>query len=423
MQLRINRLIKLMLLLNLALLLTFSPAAATGETDWRMVLYNSIDHTLFALTPDGITETWALPPDTVFVALSPSEEFAVLRDGIPQWDEEGSSSLFLFNLETGECCETLVTLDTFADEEGFGEGDLLLYAGGFNDSGTLLAFDLSFLSAAAYDAPYAAYMNRVAVIDVQTGELVGVNPYNGDFFFAMWVGDEVALHPIMSVMEGDTPPPYRESTLQGWNPQTVETRDLGLTVTLLPYSDRAAHDKGEFLATGEYISTALIETSQASTFPAVVYNDGSASFPVWFDNHTVLGEYISRLSPQTARWISDGRYIFNRQNNYDRTGSMAETVQIVARDGTIDDIEISSSERFLAGTSNGWLAGRQVDGTSVIVEYLYDDGVLDMREIATLSEQSETFYEIRVVKPMPLGASLVDPQPFPQVQPPMLGSG
>ncbi|MCU0465224.1 MAG: hypothetical protein MUF38_11725 [Anaerolineae bacterium] len=419
MGLRTNRIVKLVLLLNLALMLTFSPVAASDELDWRMVLYNRVDHTLFALTPDGITETWALPPDTVFVALSPSEDFAVLGDGTIQLDREGSRSLVLFNLETGECCEPLVTLDTFANEEGFGEGDLQLYGGSFSDSGTLLAFSLSFLSAAAYDAPYAAYMNRVAVIDLQTGELVGINPYNGDFFFAMWVGDEVALHPTMSVMPGDTPPPYQESTLQGWNPQTGEMRDLGLTVALLPHYGFTSHDKGEFLVTGEYISTSFTEATPGFTFPMVIYNDGSSSFPAWVDNYTFVGEYIQRLSPQTARWISDGRYIFNRRNNYYTTGSMGEQVEIVSRDGTINVVDVSAFDAFLTGTPNGWLAGKQVDGSTVIVEYIYDGDLIETREIATFSEQSEAFYEIRVVKPMPLGASLVDPQPFPEVQPPM----
>ncbi|MCU0465225.1 MAG: hypothetical protein MUF38_11730 [Anaerolineae bacterium] len=416
MRLRNNHIVKLVLLLNFALLLTLSPAAASETADWRMVLYNSIDHSLFALTPNGITETWALPHNGL-IALSPSEEFAILGDEFYSYfGDRSTSTLSLFDLKTGECCETLITADTFVDEEEFGEGEFVLYGAGFNDSGTLLAFDVSFWPASADDNPYVMSTNRVAVMDFQTRELIAVAG-RGDNFFAMWIGDEVVTQPILQLGPGQSAPSYAEKTMQGWNPINDEWRDLGLTVAFaVPYSNPRVYDLGEFLVTGEYISTSFIENNIRTVFPTALYNDGSSSFPAWIDDYPSNRPH--GRSEETARWISDGRYMFNRTDDQNISSYGSNIVQIVSRDGTIDEIEIPTPERFLAGTPNGWLAGRQVDGASVIVEYIYDRSLIETREIVTFPDQNELHLYIRVVKPMPLGASLVDPQPFPEVPPP-----
>lgn len=252
----------------------------------------------------------------------------------------------------------------------------------------------------------------------------------------------------MTYQQGVIPPLYQEITMWGWDPLTGEIRDLGLPVVFLRSGDRT-YNIGEFLVTGEYIFTSFIEAEPGLTFPTTIYNEGSLSFPAWFDTYP-FGGGGSRLSRnslwisdgsymlnETARWISDGRYIFNRVDN-DHWGNRTTIVQIVSRNGMIDEIktpntegflvgtvdERPTAERFLAGTPNGWIAIRRMNyQEAIIVEYLYDNGFAGLRQIAAFPDPNNLYTGMKVIKPMPLGASLVDPQPFPQVQPPMLGSG
>lgn len=141
-------------------------------------------------------------------------------------------------------------------------------------------------------------------------------------------------------------------------------------------------------------------------YPYVQYDNGAVSYTIWIDSLSIPDKDIGQPDDQIARWISDGRYIYNRIGTY--TGRRSNAVQIVARTGEIQNVEVPYLDFFLTGTPEGWLAFSLTNGAALIL-YTYDGDVLQREEIATFERQS-----IKLLKKPRLGYTLDNPTPFPE---------
>ena len=404
-----HRLPKFLLLFLLSLSLWGSSAQDAG-TSWRIIVLDA--GKLKAVTPEGITETWELPQLKLHqIAVSPTEASAIISEFEGNTYDEWAyaDELLIYDLEAGVCCEAFVTQEMFSNIFGDNEGGF--WIGGFNDNGSLFTVEYAYYEVWE-EAYYAQEYRGLAVIDMATREIIATKESSESF--GGWFGDEIVFYPRVSTPPGMSPEKYVEAALRSWDPFSDETAVTNYRVAALPYYD--LHDVGEFIATGERITASFISEPDPflptpTIYPYVQYNIGSNSYPIWIDSSTVTDETIGRPNDRIARWISDGRYIYNRSGAYIE-GRRGDNVQILSRTGEIQNLEVPSLDFFLTGTPDGWLAF-SLTSKPTLIHYVYDGGILQREEVMIFERES-----IELLKKPLLGHSLSDPAPFPEVQPP-----
>lgn len=402
---------KVLLLVLLSLSLLGSSAQEVPNA-WRIVVLDT--GKIKEVTPEGITKTWELPSKLHQIAVSPTEDLAIVsfyEGNMAPPDVLLPKELLLFDLNTGVCCTPFFTFDMFTevlgeDQEGF-------WIGGFSDDGSLFAFGYTHSYIESYG--FSQSSSVLAVIDMTTRQIVATKEIWDAF--AGWIDGKIATYPFVSAQPGATPEKYVETTLQSWDPFTLETTQTNYRIAALPYD--APTDIGDFLVTGERIvSSFMVIPDQMSDIesdnPYVLYDTDTMSYPVWFDVLTAGDEGDIRPHDRIARWISDGRYIYNRIGAY-RAWDRTDQVQVLSRNGEIEILQIPYFENFLTGTPHGWLALDLHRGPAVLIHYTYSTGHLEREEIATFERES-----IKLLKKPGLGYSLESPTPFPEVQPPRL---
>jgi hypothetical protein len=404
-----HRIPKFLLLVLLSLSLWGSSAQDAGDS-WRIIVLDA--GKLKAVTPDGIIATWELPLKAYEVAVSPTEDIAIIsvyESSVPPPDGLLPEELLLFDLDTGVCCTPFITLEMFSDvlsedQEGF-------WIGGFNDDGSLFAFGYTHSHTDKYG--FSQSSSVLAVIDMATRQIIATKEIWDPF--AGWIDGKIVTYPLVSAQPGATLEKYVESTLRSWDPFTLETTETNYRIAALPYY--APTDMGDFLVTGERIASLFMMIPDEplnipGDFPYVLYNTDTASYPIWFDLFTVVDDVFNRPHDLIARWISDGRYIYNRNGAY-RPWDRTDQVQILSRNGEIETLQMPYFESFLTGTPDGWLALDLHSSPTILIYYTYAEGILERKEIATFDRES-----IKLLKKPRLGYSLENPTPFPEVQPP-----
>lgn len=398
-------------LLTLLAVFSFASTGTASNESWRIILFDTGSNIILVVTPDGISETWKIPRQVREIALSPTERFAAINFyGVDDYDPVYySEEILLYDLENRECCQRIATQEMFAETFNGYKGGFSI--GGFNETGTLLALNYSYTESSESDF-FVMPQTGLAIIDVQTGDLIATKVTRENF--AAWFGDAAATYPIVQTLPGAFPEKYIERELQAWNPFTNQTTFTGYPVAALPYYD--LHDVGESLITGERIVASFLSVPDEMTnsmvdFSVVLYHTDSTASPIWIEQRPVIDENIDTRNDTIARWIADGRYIYNRAWAYN-WGERRDEVQILARDGDIQSVEIPSHDYFLAGTPNGWLALRHLSDQPVLIHYIYENEVVHSEEIVVFD------WNVIVLKKPLLGHSIVDPVPFPEVPSP-----
>jgi hypothetical protein len=383
---------------------------AITDDSWRILVFDRRSNSILDVTSQGITNTWELPESVQEIKLSPRERFAAISFYDAYYDEQlpdYSTEIRLYDLENRECCRSLVTQEMFTAIFDGNNGRFRI--GGFNEDGTLLAVNYLYYDAAAeFLPPYKG----LAVIGVETGKLIAKQA-TGELF-AGWFGADVAIYPSVQPPPGASPQKYRESNLQFWNPLTSEITVSDYRVASLPYTD--LHDDiGEFLVTGERIVASFLpdQGQPPLDYPYVLYSNSEAttSFPIWVEIQSIQNEFIDKPRDRISRWITDGKYIYNRVGAYN-PGAYQEEVQILSRSGEIQSLEIPANDFFLTGTPDGWLALRLVSDYPILMHYIYENGVTQSEEILSFEGN------MILLKGPLLGISLGNPPPFPEVQQP-----
>lgn len=379
-------------------------ASADEPEVWRIVVYNSPTRTLLSITPQGIEEIAKLPDSAQAVVLSPQENLVAINEN-PSTDYY--ERVTLYSLETGECCTEIASQEKFEPifEEAW--GGFTFEAKGFNADGTLLAVEYNY-DAASPDAPYSDYRNGIAVIDVATREVIATA---GEYDFAMWRGDQIAVcRPLTQPPGGGViMPRYEEKTLTFWDFKTDVYTPTVYPVSLLEFT--GSSDVGEFLSTGEYIASSFIAIDDVGGpgpeyIANALYVNGDNVSPVWFDHVPVYD--FEDITPwdARARWVQDGAYLYNRVGAH-RFRESAFGVALVSRTGEI--ITFETRDVFLVGTPQGWLALDRHGPEPMLIEYSVKNGEIERTPLFTFSLES-----IDVLKSPVLGDSLIDPAPFPE---------
>lgn len=395
MRIQIVNLLRIVLLSMLCLPVVIF--ADESEEPWRVYLHSSQQmNTILAVTSEGIVDSWEIPDRVQGIELSPNGQFAAITFN--------SDEIVLYDLENRSCCEPLVTAELLREPDS---GTIVNFSiGKFNHNGTLFAFNYS---SASEGDPYGTH--GIAVIDVQSGRLIATRS-SDQSPVAGWFGSGVATYPLMNVLPGSTPEAYDESILRTWNPFTDQITSTVYIVATLPYTP--THDIGEMLVTGERIVASFWEQEHLGTYmldyPYVAYAVNGTTYPIWFDPNQVSETIINPPRDAIARWISDGKYVYNRILTYYEQPYTDEVVEILSRSGEVETLDIPITDRFLAGTPQGWLAVRYEGDAAQLVHHQYDDGHYEAEKIAMLP-----IPDVDLLKAPLLGHSLgTDFTPFPE---------
>jgi hypothetical protein len=399
---------KFLLLVLLSLSLFGASAQDAGDA-WRILLYDMKDSSILTITPDGITETQKLPDDVDDIRLSSTGSYVatVTYADDPYSETPYANEIYLYDIETEQCCRLLVSQESFAAiSEGNSGG---FYLGGFNEDDTMFALNYYFSVDTGSDA-YGAWIAGIAVVDVATGDIIATRQTTERF--AGWYGEGIATASDVTARPGDSPDKYIEHEVHAWNPLTDEWLPTGRYESAIPYYGTVG--RSELLVTGEHITSSFLsvpdnDPSYTFDFPYVLYSNGTEAYPVWI-SYPALGEGIGSPRDSIGHWISDGRYIYNRTGAYN-SGEFSDVVEILARDGEIHRVEVPDSDQFVAGTPEGWLAKRISQPEPPLIHYTYDGETLQSEVIMTLSANT------RIISKPQLGHSLDRPAPFPEVVP------
>lgn len=402
------RSIRFLLLVLLSLSL-FGAAAQDAGDAWHITAFDTKDNTILTITSDGIVDTLALPDDVDDIRLSSTGRYVATVTYVddPYSESPFANEIYLYDIETEECCELIVSQESFAEiSEGNSGG---FYLGGFNEDDTMFALNYYFSVDTGSDF-YGAWIAGIAVIDVATGEIVATLQTTDRF--AGWYGDGIATASYVTARPGESPRKYIEHEVYAWNPMTDEWLPTGHYESAIPYSGTVGRSK--LLVTGEHITASFLSVpdnnpSYTFDYPYVLYSNGTETYPVWI-SYPSLGEVINAPWDSIGSWISDGRYIYNRSRVYNFR-EYSDVVEILGRDGEVHEVEVPTSDIFVAGTPEGWLARRIDDLEPPLIHYTYDGVTLQSEVIMTLSAHT------RIMSTPQLGHSLDQPLAFPEVVP------
>ncbi|MCC6803850.1 MAG: hypothetical protein IT319_13285 [Anaerolineae bacterium] len=325
---------KILFLLSLILVLP-SAAYAQDAGEWRVVAFAEGASALQVLSADGIASTiptgslvlhaGALPSAPLVAASSDLRALAVLNF-------TPNSRLTVSIAAFGTCCTTLRLAN---------DGVVLWNIGGFSPNGR--RFVVSYL--AVTDEAARQFYSAVVTVDVELGAVVSRlegSDIGGDYALLRgWNGDGIDYLPMCYGCDQPI-----AGTLSRWNPDTGEvTRGVGYY-----------NAEWDVLAlTGE-----TIRPSHRPDYPLPVQPDTEN-----VDNVLTFGDdgrviyYNSRsLQIDDAYWVVDG---------WDVLVEHPDGAVLLDRAGV--QRPITSGDRFLVGTPDGWLATREVNGVYEVIHH------------------------------------------------------
>lgn len=393
--------------LCLFLLFFLAPTALQGQglAAWEVVLYaqsgepGATTGELVALTPNGVTDRWAIPASAyggepvglADAAIAPDRRHAA----IALWgagDLPGAPPVAIIDLTSGACC-TFVAAPV-ADVEAY------TLAGFSPDSSRLGIAYVGFDNREAFDTS-----GGFIVADAASGQITSqitmdaINATLGLDAFTVfpqpdaWLPEGIRFVGSCYACEG----PF-ESRYSVWNPDTNQVgQAANAFYTIL----------GETLdQTGE-----MLYTTQNTTYPVgeiagmlppanVVeyYADGD---PIAMNEREgdeggapVVYFNPADLDLRPARWVLDGNAFVIQGSETNPMGV------IVYRDGSQTQVMFPASSRFLTGTPDGFLAQNQAGW---VVYYQYTGAQWNQIELEQLP------FDARVVDHTPLGGSVLQP--------------
>lgn len=397
------RLLKLSFFLFL-LLIPLS-ASAQGISAWETVLYYETapagvrSGTIVVLTPNGVTATYGIPAGIYApaeenaradVAVSPDRRFAV----IGFWTGGASQPLpplTILDLQTGG---TSTIAAPVADMDGYA-------LVGFNSAGTQFATSyIGFNDRSNFDIA-----SGLMVVDVLTGTVVSsltvdqarlaLPAAEGVAFLQPgdWTDEGIRFVPNCYACGGTVQSPWYV-----WNPQadtilqaanayfSIFGDALELTNELLLIAHNTAYPAGDAL--GMFPPANVVEYYGDGVPPAPDQAAAlQASAPVVYFNPT-------NLDLSLAHWVLDG-------NAFLIQGSAAYPDSVVVhRDGRQEVVPLSVNDRFLTGTTDGFLA-QQLDGW--VTYFQYAGGVWNAINLDQFPA------EVSAIDTSPLGSSVTIP--------------
>ena len=390
--------------LSLLLLLLLIPLAVTaqGISAWEAVLYYETGQVgaksgeLVVLTPNGATATYAVPASLYTaapaearadVAISPDRRYAA----VAFWSGTSGQlpQVAILNLETGTCC-TYANAPV-ADMDGYtlagfsaDSTQLAISYIGFNDRATYNTAGGLFVVDAATGATVAALTVEQATAALPQSVGAAYLQPGG------WTAEGIRFLPSCYACEG-----VMQSPWYVWNPQTnavLQTANayfsifgdtLDQTNELLLNSYNTAYPTGE--AVGMFPPTNVVEYYSEGVPPPPEQAEAlQASAPIVYFNP-------ANLDLAQAHWVLDGNAFLLQA-----TANSPQSI-VVYRNGQQENVTLGVNDRFLTGTTDGFLA-QKLDGW--VSYYQYAGGVWNVIDLDQFAA------EVQVVDNSPLGGSV-----------------
>lgn len=387
-------LIACLLLLILILLPSASQAQTpTGSDEWQVWLYDSQSDQLYAVSPNGITDSIDLAEYSGFAAdqiqrpiVSPDSH--TLAFEIPlNVDTYGTgvAGIYLADIETQDCCRQLSDPN---NPEFIG-----YYRGPFSPDGTQLV--------ASMWTDSGQLTPEVAVFEVASGNIIHRLPITELSFQTIFEDDSFVEAAVFNewstdgIRIGGTCRSCPASLIffdhtQIWNPETNELSDPVTVIT----------DPLSVLATGELIDSTFDESFPGGDQPPIGIGEGvgtiyPANIVRYYPDHTQTPSEVifNRPEPpmiESVHWVANGRSMLVFLNP-DLSSEIRRAV-LVDRNGGQQTTEFFFDDTFIAPTPDGWLMCH-FDGEQIyILHHQQTDNGFAPTEIATLEAGSTCYF-------------------------------
>ncbi len=355
------------------------PARAQDTADWQVVVFADGANALQVLTADGVSLT--IPSGTLPLRIGtlPSAPLVAVsedRRALAALNFAPNQRLSVSIADHGSCCKSVRLADG-----GVAQANI----GAFSPNGR--RFAVSYL--AITDQAAGQFDSEIAVVDVEMGAVVTRlqgGDIGGDYALLRGWGDD-GIDYLPMCYGCDQPP---AGSLDRWNPDTGDvTRDVG-------YFDSV---QDTLAVTGE-----TIEPVRRPDYPLPVQQnaDTQSTQPnvlVYGDDARVIYYNPRSLQIDAAHWVADGWEVLVEHPDGD-----------VLLDRAGAQHPLASSDQFLVGTPDGWLATRAVNGAVEVVHHTLSN--LGGIEIARF------YHPVTVVQAPPLGAT-ASHGGFPPIQSPV----
>jgi hypothetical protein len=377
--------------------------AQESTPEWEVIVFApSPEPTIYIVNAAGLVDSFAVPGVPYFAKVILSADRHFLLYGVIN-EMHLSDSLQLIDIENNQTKEILnsAIVTNFSGYESFAFSP---------DNQQIVA---TYVYYAENAGEYASPLYGEVLVDAETGEFEV--QAEGSSIFASWSTEPIPSQRYIYTVEGNSPVPFRE--ISGTVRLPNQEERLTRTMVLTPYG--GIHDTGETLITGEHIVSSFISSidmNGAETgfySPMVRYQTDDFSYPVWVDMSACnpFGYDCSALDHNfIAHWVMDGQYIYTHPNILVSNPNYNE-FQLLARDDTLSYFQLEGFYQFIAGTPDGWLMHFIGDRQS-IVHFRFENGELIETTLLELPNRTEI---IQLVEKPFLGASLENPQAFPEV--------
>lgn len=325
---------KRLLLFILVILFPLTARAQDGA-DWEVVVFAEGATALQVLSPEGITATipaGSLPlhagelPNAPLVAVSPDRRALASLNFTPYGRLTVSIAAF------GSCCQTLRLADT-----GVGLASIK----GFSPDGR--RFAVSYL--AVTDETARQFQSAVVTVDVELGTVVARlegGDIGGDYALLRgWKDDGVDYLPLCYGCDQPI-----AGSLARWNPETGEVaRNVGYYNV----------EQDTLALTGE---TILPARRPDYPLPVQANTENITNVLTFGDDGRVIYYNPRSLQIDDAHWVADGWEVLVEH---------PDGAVLLDRAGV--QHPVSSDDRFLVGTPDGWLATHEVNGVVEVVNH------------------------------------------------------
>lgn len=355
----------------LAVILLVVPLAGSAAQDqvfaWEVRVYDASQNAVLTIVPTGISQTVSVPapppPENYFfTAGSADGRYLVLA--------YGPTDYRVVDLQQGTCCVLLPNPIPTGQIEAFLDG-------AFSPDGTQMA-----VGYVGFDAS-DNFDGGIITIDLASGAIINqirsnIPQFQGGVTAIIGEWTDAGIEFVPSCW-GCEPPLTGEFLL--WNPQNNGISNSGKYMNRL-YGGDTLPNSGESLHAAYNDAYPLGEPPAMFFTPNVIeyYPAGTSPLTENFNPQIV---YFSEGDPIVSRprWVLNGEAFIVYRFNW-------PTVFLTYRDGGRQNVAVSPTQTFLAGTPDGWLMTDVVDGRTRVIHYQQIESSLQIgsRVIAELGE-------------------------------------
>ena len=365
----------------LLLLLLAVTSVGAQSAHWEVLLYDGAE--VLVVTAEGVSQTIKLPAEARslepvadrYIAISPDRQYlafsktAMTNDGF-------TSSLYIANLDTGECC--------VSNDSRLTQNISYVQVGPFNSTSNRL-----FVAVTRWLPEDEIYESAFLIVNPATGEILQQaepgslwDTHDNTTLLPEWTNTGLILYPTCIPCEG-----IFDGTAWLWDPDAGTAEELDIFYTGM--GDRLP-------ATGEYIYAvedddyALPAQPYPVNYNVVAYRaDGTAK-----DAPKVIYHQPGQFVPRPMWGLDGAAYLLQ--------APVLDSAVIIDRRGMIESIELPAGIVPLAGTPDGWLLWSQSDGSLYHVTR-WTDGLIHAEVIGSTAQSAQW---PQVLERPALGASL-----------------